>query len=604
MPNIDNLINVQPSEEENKPILGFKLLIGYFGLFMVLAGIIVAVPLLVLVFYFDCFYAWWYYLVPAACSLSVGIPLYSLIWRKNVGKLKTIEAMLLTILIWLIAIVINALPFLIWSHMGGYNATTYSTVPGIDYTKSMDFSSVLYLQDKYYYVSGGENHGFFYFTQAIFESTSGLCSVGLSLFPSEFINGGVVKYYNFQLFEYTVGESGMSEFLVGTEIFQFHRAWLSFIGGVGLVLILTSALSDKSSFQIYLLEGHSDKLMPNLAKSARTMFKIYIIFIIFGTVAYSCCGMSVFDAMCYSMAALSTGGFANHATSMAFYQIALGTARAISIETITIILMVLGATSFLIHHFFIQRKYKNAFLHYENLAFILIAIVAVACITTGFLTPMEDTQLYSESYSSFTGYNGFRYGIFEFASAITTTGFCTISSYRSVDMAPIAYFAIIFSMFIGGMSGSTAGGIKLNRICDIFVAVKESIVSRVRKTEVVHTPFVYKYGEKVPLDSDTMRESLSYAIIYSAAVLICSMVVVGHGHSFADSIFEVASAYSGTGTSSGVSSIASSQCQWGVLWTLSCSMLLGRLEIVIAFIIFIKAFREIQTKRHRVKVID
>ncbi len=583
------LINFK--KDNTDVIVGARLIIGYLGLFMMVAGIIVLIPLITLIYYYNCFYAWWYYLVPGCCCFIIGFPLYLLIRKKNVGKLKTTEAMFLTITIWVIAILVNAIPFLIWGRVGGYNYL--EEVSSLDAFKEAGFTvsekSITIFSKTYYYVNGGKSNPFYHFTQSVYESASGFSSSGLTLLPTTIIENETLNY-NFNFFTYNAND--LSEFLPGTEIFQFHRAFMSLIGGVGLVLILTSALSDKSSFQIYLLEGHSDKLMPNLAKSARSMFLIYIIFILSGTICYTFCGMTFFDALCYSMAAVSTGGFATHATSLTFFEIALGKGRAIAIEIITIILMFLGATSFLIHHFLAKRKFKKAILHYENLSFLLFALLFIPLMSYGLSTPGYDNY--------YNGFESFRHGCFEFFSFITTTGFSTIHSYNQGSIAPITYMVLVILPFIGGMGGSTAGGIKQYRICEDFIAVKESLLKKIRKQEVVHTTFIYKYGEKVPITTTSMRESLNYSTLYVFFVLLFTLIPVLTGYSFSDSLFEISSAFAGLGATSGLSLQASMSCHYGVLWSIILSMFLGRLEIVVVLVVFIKGYQDLRVKRHRV----
>ena len=74
-------------------------------------------------------------------------------------------------------------------------------------------------------------------TESIFESTSGYASVGLTRLPTE---------------------------MYDSHIFTFYRAVLQFFGGVGLVLIVTSAISDRYGLKLYTAEGHNDKLIPSL----------------------------------------------------------------------------------------------------------------------------------------------------------------------------------------------------------------------------------------------------------------------------------------------------------------------------------------------------
>ena len=123
--------------------------------------------------------------------------------------------------------------------------------------------------------------GDYNFSQAAFEMTSGFSTTGLS----------VVDVEN------------------TPKIFLMFRSITLFFGGVGLVLIMTSAFSDRYGLNLYNAEGHSDRLMPNLAKSARLILSFYSAYIFCGSLAYVLAGMPVFDAFNTAIAANSTGGF-------------------------------------------------------------------------------------------------------------------------------------------------------------------------------------------------------------------------------------------------------------------------------------------------------
>ena len=120
------------------------------------------------------------------------------------------------------------------------------------------------------------------FTESIFETTSAFGTIGLTVFSPE-------------CFE--------------SHIFVLYRSIICFLGGIGLVLIITSAISDRYGLKLYIAEGHNDKLMPNLAKSARLILGIYIGIILLGTGLFVLAGMPLFDALIHSISAVATGGF-------------------------------------------------------------------------------------------------------------------------------------------------------------------------------------------------------------------------------------------------------------------------------------------------------
>ena len=179
-------------------------------------------------------------------------------------------------------------------------------------------------------------------TQAIFEVTSGYTTTGLTVIDVSSC----------------------------PKIFLFYRSLTLFVGGVGFVLIVTSAISDKLRLNIYEAEGHNDKLLPNLAKSSRLIFLLYFGYIFLGTILYLICGMNFFDALNHSIAALSTGGFSTKVGNIYDF-------HSTSIELVSMILMLLGGTNFVIHILLLKRKFKSVILHSETLFgfFLLISFV-------------------------------------------------------------------------------------------------------------------------------------------------------------------------------------------------------------------------------------
>lgn len=83
--------------------------------------------------------------------------------------------------------------------------------------------------------------------QAVFESTSGLTTTGLSVVDVD----------------------------TCPAIFLFHRSLTCYLGGVGLVLILTCVVTQTGGLGVYNAEGHTDHLLPSAAKTARMILLIY-----------------------------------------------------------------------------------------------------------------------------------------------------------------------------------------------------------------------------------------------------------------------------------------------------------------------------------------
>ena len=175
--------------------------------------------------------------------------------------------------------------------------------------------------------------GNYTFTQAVFETTSAWSTTGLSVVDVEHTS----------------------------HLFLMHRSTILFFGGIGLVLVMLSVLSDTYGMRLYAAEGHNDHLLPNLLKSARIILTMYLCYILSGVALYCLFGMPLFDALIHSIGALSTGGFSSHAQSIGYYD-------NIWIEMITIVLMLLGNINFLAHLFLIRGKLRNFFQYCEILS--------------------------------------------------------------------------------------------------------------------------------------------------------------------------------------------------------------------------------------------
>lgn len=89
---------------------------------------------------------------------------------------------------------------------------------------------------------------------------------------------------------------------------------MQFCGGLGFVMMMLIFIQEKESMNLYSAEGHPDRLLPNLGKTARAIFVMYCAFLTAGVIAYVLAGMPLFDSINHTMCALSTGGFPQERT--------------------------------------------------------------------------------------------------------------------------------------------------------------------------------------------------------------------------------------------------------------------------------------------------
>lgn len=369
--------------------------------------------------------------------------------------------------------------------------------------------------------------------QALFEAVSGWTTTGLSVM----------------------------DVTVTPHIFLFHRSFMQFCGGLGFVMMMIMLVQDKQSMNLYNAEGHPDKLMPNLRKTAQMICFMYIGFLIFGTSAYVIAGMNLFDAINHTMCALSTGGFSTKLNSIGEY-------NSFFIDIITIILMLIGTTNFAVLLLLTRRKWRQV-IRVSEVRFMFLLLLIFVPIT---------------AFSLMSGLNmgfgeGFRHALFDFSSALSTSGY---SSMSYTSWPPLAIGMLILTMLIGGGMGSTAGGIKLSRIYLMLRITLQNIRKRLSPPRNVEAPYYFRAQGKTQIDSSLVMDTIGFVASYLFIFIIGTLLLtITAGCSLTEAMFEFASALGTVGLSIGLTSPVTGTA---TLVVEMFGMILGRLEIFIVII--------------------
>ena len=408
------------------------------------------------------------------------------------------------------------------------------------------------------------------FTESVFETTSGFSTIGLTVFT------------NF------IGTDSPSR------IYIFWRSLLTLIGGVGLVLVITTAISDKFNLNLYSAEGHSDKLLPNLKKSALAIFSIYLGLILVGTILYSIVffasgvntGDEIFEALIHSISAVATGGFSSRAGGL--MEIISTYGHQTLIELISIFLMLAGSVNFLTHLFIITGQFKKA---WKDCEIRFLTSFIIICVPVFFLlTLIGNTQ-------NFSAFDSLRHGAFTFFSAITTTGFSTVKNVAELGQGIM--FLVIILNIIGGGAGSTAGGVKQYRVVVAIKSFYWGTKSRLGSSRMIYPHYVSRLGEDKDISPKEAIEAFGYIGIYLALMFVGGLFVTMFAKSsFGDGLFEFSNAISSTGLSNGITASCggNNPANFGVLWTLIVGMFAGRLEILPIYFGFYRIIRDILGK--------
>ena len=231
----------------------------------------------------------------------------------------------------------------------------------------------------------------------------------------------------------------------------FFRAFEQWIGGLGVVVMVIGILTKPGavSSTLYYSEARDERIKPSIKNTLEKTLEIYAIYTTAGVILYLIAGMPLFDAICNTFHIISTGGMSIKNANMGYYQNDL-------IYLISIVLMILGATSFLVHYKVIKTRGKSLI---EDLQFkIIITVIAFVTLMLYFISNIVPIDL-----------------LFTVVSAMTTTGASVVPANVMAGWPSFVIICLMCLMLTGGSNGSTVGAIKLVRMITFFKGIYRHI---------------------------------------------------------------------------------------------------------------------------------
>ncbi|MDM7993582.1 MAG: TrkH family potassium uptake protein [Candidatus Fermentibacter sp.] len=377
------------------------------------------------------------------------------------------------------------------------------------------------------------------FTQAVFESVSGWTTTGLTVV----------------------------DLPAATHTVHLWRGIMQFAGGAGLAVILLSAMSGPMGASVTAAEGR-DLLVPHVKRSARLVMTLYSGYAVAGIAAFRLAGMDPFDSVIHTFAAISTGGFSTHVENIGYFD-------SPAVEAVAIALMILGNLNFVTAWALARADARSFWRSGEiRLSALLIPLCAVLLFvfTCAGVYPSLGKSL--------------RVAVFETVTALTTTGFSTVSY---ADWNGFGVLVLIVLMLVGGGTCSTAGGIKQFRIYALWRSVLWDLRRALMPSRAVQKRALLETGAEVHISDERLRQIGTFVFLYLVLFFTGSAVIMAQGFGFRESLFEFASSLGTVGASIGLTSPGLPE---GVLWTMTAGMFLGRLEIFIVLAGFSKMIRD------------
>jgi trk system potassium uptake protein len=351
------------------------------------------------------------------------------------------------------------------------------------------------------------------------------------------------------------------------------RHLMQFLGGQGLVLVALSFFTRGGGLVgLYMGEGREQRVMPNVVHSARFIWRVALTYALVGVTALSAAllvaglpaGRVPLHAVSLFMAAFDTGGFAPLSASVGFYHSAL-------VEAVIAVLMVAGACSFALHYQLWRGRGSELWHDLETRSLMLSSLALFGVLAAGLAAAGAYTDVDALT----------RRGFFHLLSAHTGTGFSTIPGRLFVtDWGLVAPAVIVVAMALGGMAGSTTGGIKALRLGLLAKQIQADAIRIVAPRDAVVVRMYHSAGEDKVVRSGMVRSAVTVVLLFLLLYLLGAAVGLFYGLSIEEALFESTSAAAAVGLSVGV---VGPELPLPLKLVYTAQMWIGRLEFVAVF---------------------
>ena len=359
----------------------------------------------------------------------------------------------------------------------------------------------------------------------------------------------------------TTGASILNDIEALPRGLQFWRISTAWVGGVGIVtlfsMITTSA--DKSTLSGAEISSVArDSFAGGRTNSfANRMFLTYIALTFVTFVSLKLTGMGWFDSITNAMSACSTCGFCTKNTSIAFY------ANPAAEVVLTVAMLAAGVHFGILFLAFIKGHPRYIWKSETIKVFISLVFLAIAIVTTDLMV--------NSHYASFG--TALRDASFQVASISTTTGFATQDT---TTWPPLSMALLIICSLICGCSGSTSGGIKIDRA----ILAAKGIHRKVIQTVAPHSVRFVRVDGRMRSD-EQVNDAFGYIFCYLFIVVVFAAVNIAFGLDFTTGVTASVACIGNVGPGFGeVGSMANYAAFPAVLKSTGMvEMLIGRLEI-------------------------
>lgn len=382
------------------------------------------------------------------------------------------------------------------------------------------------------------------YTDAFFETMSGVTTTGSTILV------------------------GLDKASPGLLIWRSMLHWLGGIGFIGMAVAILPLLR-VGGMRLFQTESSDwgEKVMPRSHMAAKYILFVYLGLTLVGFLAFWAAGMTPFDAINHSMASISTGGFSTSDLSLANWS-------QPAVHWVAVLTMIFGSLPFTLYVATLRGNRRALFKDHQVRGF--LGFLLVTWLVFG-------TWLWLHSDNSWL--DAFRIVAVNVTSVVTTTGFA-LSDYTTWGSFAVLLF--FYLTFVGGCSGSTAGGLKIFRFQVAYVLLKANLQQLIHPRAVIKQQY-----NNHNLDEEIVRSLITFSFFFAITIGVIALGLALIGLDWVTALTGAATAVCNVGP--GLGPIIGPAGNFSTLpdsakWLLTVGMLLGRLEILTVLVLVTRAF--------------
>ncbi|MBE6217246.1 MAG: TrkH family potassium uptake protein [Bacteroidales bacterium] len=353
----------------------------------------------------------------------------------------------------------------------------------------------------------------------------------------------------------------------------FWRSSTHYIGGLGVVVFLLLVMPDASPYRLKLTNMELSSLSKEgyRYKSSKTIYIITMVYVCLTIVIFFslwAAGMPSFDAINHAFSIAATGGFSTRNMSVGYFDSDL-------INLLVMVFMAVSAMHFgLLYAVFATRSFKplnnTVIKYYFGSILVMSVVIALSLITQG-------------------GYDSWGRAMMD--SAFTVVSYMSTTGFAVCDNSAwpwIAGMVLMLAAFQCGCSGSTTGGVKVDRILIAVKAIANDVKRRLHPSSVSQ---VSLSGHHLP---DSAVDSVfKYLVMYFIVIGVSIFAVILCGSEIPEAVSGVISSVGSVGPGlsdlGAMDNYSAQPVMAKIIYTID--MFFGRVEIFPVLIVFSLIFK-------------